>query len=212
VTSYSQWQDSAEKESNFFCRYTLHKELLLPISSDSLIIDYSMRQRCCGKRIFVVPVVGYYDDFNNNKWGGLYIQLPGLDRVWRNKNGNIRLFSVSPHDITYEEAMEGFVEDVKQLHKGFFIWHAGLKEEVYVTGGLLCLIADMPQVCEFTALRYQVLLLHFHYLTVFRRINWHVAKNPMQTVLVDDVLYQQQILVIQLPIIHNEQGVILSSK
>ena len=137
------WQD-AMVYPKLYCRYQLLNNSIEPISADALSITNRWKERSNGKRIITLPIVSYYDDFGKS-WGGLHCQLAGLCQKERNLEENIHLVSLVPPGITSLEVMRHHVQDIQVLERGVTMWHAGFKEEVFVIGGLYCLIADMPQ-------------------------------------------------------------------
>jgi len=96
----------------------------------------------------VVPISTYYDDFGAG-WGGLMGQLSGVPRKRRNSFEHILLLGLASPETSCHDMMRFHLEDLEILSSGFTVWHASLQQDVFVVGGMLNLIADMPQANDF---------------------------------------------------------------
>jgi hypothetical protein len=90
----------------------------------------------------------YYDDFGAfnkayHKLGGIYIQIGNMNRELRRKLKNHFLIGFVPFGGKFEDVLEEFISDIKELQNGILMT---LKDEqVWVTAGFGMATADLPQ-------------------------------------------------------------------
>ena len=90
----------------------------------------------------------YYDDFGTfrtvyHSLGGLYVQFGNMPLELRQQLKNHFLLGFVPFGGEFEDVIKPFVNDIKKLQNGI-IMKIG-EEEVWVTGGLGVVTADLPQ-------------------------------------------------------------------
>jgi len=90
----------------------------------------------------------YYDDFGAfnrayHKLGGIYIQIGNMKRELRKKLRNHFLISFVPFGGEFNDVLEEFISDMKELQSGVLM--TTRNEQVWVSAGLGMVTADLPQ-------------------------------------------------------------------
>ncbi|KAA1077301.1 hypothetical protein PGT21_002490 [Puccinia graminis f. sp. tritici] len=113
--------------------------------------------KAAGRVIRHIPICLYADDTSGNsskKWNkhiSYYFTLAGLPPNLTNQHYNCHFLTTS-NSAGPMELAEGIVDDLMKLvEEGCVAYDCGLSEEVLVTSGLLCFLADTPMHAEITS-------------------------------------------------------------
>jgi hypothetical protein len=90
----------------------------------------------------------YYDDFGAfnkayHKLGGIYIQIGNMNRELRKKLRNHFLISFVPFGGEFNDVIEEFISDMKELQHGILM--STKNEQVWISAGFGMATADLPQ-------------------------------------------------------------------
>ena len=90
----------------------------------------------------------YYDDFGAfnrayHSLGGIYIQIGNMKRELRKKLRNHFLLSFVPFGGEFDNVLEEFISDMKELQSGVLM--TAKNEQVWVSAGFGMATADLPQ-------------------------------------------------------------------
>ena len=98
----------------------------------------------------------YYDDFGvfnkaYHKLGGIYIQIGNMSHDLRKKLRNHFLISFVPFGGEFNDVLQEFISDMKDLQSGVLMHIKN--EQVWVTAGFGMATADLPQGNDLTGIK-----------------------------------------------------------
>ena len=107
-------------------------------------------------RVLKIFIDIYYDDFGTyrnvyHSLGGVYIQIGNMPFDMRKHLRNHFVLGFVPFDGYFEDFIQPFIRDMKQLEKGVLMNVQGI--DCWVIAGLGCVTADLPQGNDLTGVK-----------------------------------------------------------